>query len=235
MHSTPETYTIFNEAMRDLSSSISPAVAAAFDWSRYPVIADIGVTRATNQARPRGILRMDGLCRQRTSFPECGLRVMLPHAGCSSAIPIASEVRVMHSNRQIIESLYEAFARGDAGAVLGVFHPEIVWNEAENFPYADQNPYVGPQRVGEGVFGRIMSEWDGFSVNPEKLIQENDTVVALGRYRGAYRATGQPLDAQFVHVWTIEKGQITRFQQYADTLEFARVTGALATVPALPA
>lgn len=42
MQSNPETYTIFNEAMRDLSSSISPAVAAAFDWSRYPVIADIG-------------------------------------------------------------------------------------------------------------------------------------------------------------------------------------------------
>jgi hypothetical protein len=28
--------------MRDLSTSISLAVAAAFDWSRYPVIADIG-------------------------------------------------------------------------------------------------------------------------------------------------------------------------------------------------
>ena len=42
MQSNPETATIFNQAMRDLSTSISPAVAAAFDWSRYPVIADIG-------------------------------------------------------------------------------------------------------------------------------------------------------------------------------------------------
>jgi hypothetical protein len=42
MQSRPETYTIFNQAMRDLSSAISPAVAAAFDWSRYPVVADIG-------------------------------------------------------------------------------------------------------------------------------------------------------------------------------------------------
>jgi hypothetical protein len=42
MQSDPETYTIFNQAMRDLSTSISPAVAVAFDWSRYPVIADIG-------------------------------------------------------------------------------------------------------------------------------------------------------------------------------------------------
>ena len=42
MQSNPQTYTIFNQAMRDLSASISPAVAASFDWSRFPVIADIG-------------------------------------------------------------------------------------------------------------------------------------------------------------------------------------------------
>ena len=36
MQSNPQTYTIFNQAMRDLSASISPAVAAAFDWSRFP-------------------------------------------------------------------------------------------------------------------------------------------------------------------------------------------------------
>jgi hypothetical protein len=42
LQSKPHTQTIFNQAMRDLSGSISPAVAASFDWSRFPVIADIG-------------------------------------------------------------------------------------------------------------------------------------------------------------------------------------------------
>jgi hypothetical protein len=42
LQSNPQTQTIFNEAMRDLSASISPAVAASFDWSRFPVVADIG-------------------------------------------------------------------------------------------------------------------------------------------------------------------------------------------------
>jgi len=32
---------IFNEAMRSASAAISPAVAAACDWSKFPVIADI--------------------------------------------------------------------------------------------------------------------------------------------------------------------------------------------------
>ncbi len=42
MQSNPQTQTIFNQAMRDLSASISPAVAASFNWSRFPVVADIG-------------------------------------------------------------------------------------------------------------------------------------------------------------------------------------------------
>ena len=42
MQSNPQTQTIFNQAMRDLSASISPAVARSFDWSRFPVVADIG-------------------------------------------------------------------------------------------------------------------------------------------------------------------------------------------------
>jgi hypothetical protein len=42
MQSNPEQRTNFNEAMRDLSASITPAVTASYDWSKFPVIADIG-------------------------------------------------------------------------------------------------------------------------------------------------------------------------------------------------
>ena len=38
----PERAAIFNEAMRSLTASMTPAVTAAYDWSRFRVIADIG-------------------------------------------------------------------------------------------------------------------------------------------------------------------------------------------------
>ena len=126
----------------------------------------------------------------------------------------------MRTNRELIRALYDAFGRGDADTVLGGLDPGIVWNEAENFRYADGNPYVGPQRVAEGVFARIVGEWEGFTVGAETLLQDDDTVVALGRYRGIFRATGRALDAQFVHVWTLRDGRVTRFQQYTDTAQF---------------
>ncbi|MGZ8492532.1 MAG: nuclear transport factor 2 family protein [Gemmatirosa sp.] len=130
----------------------------------------------------------------------------------------------MQSNRELIGSLYAAFGRGDAGTVLGMMDPGTVWMEAESSPYADRNPYVGPQQIGEGVFGRIMGEWDGFSVNPETLLQDGDVVVAIGRYRGTFRATGRALDAQFAHVWTLRDGRVTRFQQYTDTAQYAHAS-----------
>ena len=126
------------------------------------------------------------------------------------------------ANVRLIQSLYEAFGRGDAATVLGAFDPDIVWHEAENIAYADRNPYVGPQQVAEGVFGRVMAEWDGFTVTPHQYVSAGEHVVAIGRYRGTYKATGITIDAQFVHVWTVRGGRVLGCQQYADTLQFAR-------------
>jgi hypothetical protein len=42
LQTNPEQNTFFNAAMRDLSASMTPAVTAAYDWSQFPVIADIG-------------------------------------------------------------------------------------------------------------------------------------------------------------------------------------------------
>jgi ketosteroid isomerase-like protein len=129
------------------------------------------------------------------------------------------------ANVDLIRSIYAAFAAGDVGGVLGAMSPGIVWNEAENFPYADGNPYVGPEAVAAGVFARCGSEWDGFSVEPQEYLDAGDIVVVLGRYHGTYKATGKAQHTQLVHVWRIEGGKAAAFQQYADTLQVARVIG----------
>ena len=129
-------------------------------------------------------------------------------------------------NVALIRSLYEAFGRGDVPAVLAAMDPAIVWNEAENFPYADKNPYVGPNAIVEGVFARLGGEWDGFSVSLEELHDAGDIVVATGRYGGAHKKTGTRIHAQFAHVWGLRGGRVARFQQYTDTLQAAKAVGA---------
>ena len=101
--------------------------------------------------------------------------------------------------------------------------PEIVWYEAENFPYSDRNPYVGPAAVAEGVFQRLATEWDGFQAIPDEFLDAGDTIVVTGRYRATCKATGIALDAQFAHLWRLRDGKVTGFQQYTDTAQANRV------------
>lgn len=130
------------------------------------------------------------------------------------------------SNVELVRAIYGAFAAGDVPGVVARMDPAIVWNEAEHFPYADGNPYCGPEAILTGIFARLGSEWDGFAAVPGELLDAGDTIVVLGRYRGSCKATGRSVDAQMVHVWRIADGKAVAFQQYVDTLQFARAMAA---------
>ena len=130
-------------------------------------------------------------------------------------------------NVEIVKGIYQAFATGDVGAVVGAMSPDVEWNEAENFPYSDGNPYNGPDAVLGGVFARIGEEWDGFAVEPREFVDGGDTVVMTGRYTGTHKATGRAMNPQVAHFWTLHGGKVVQFQQLVDTLAVARATGSV--------
>ena len=133
------------------------------------------------------------------------------------------EVTVAQENVQVVRRIYESFGSGDIPAVLEQMDQSIEWNEAENFVYADLNPYIGPQAVLEGLFTRLGSEWEGFAPTPEEWLDAGDRVVVLGTYTGTYKATGREVRAQFAHVWGVRGGRVESLQQYTDTKQFAQV------------
>jgi ketosteroid isomerase-like protein len=124
-------------------------------------------------------------------------------------------------NMEVIRGIYESLSRGDVTAVLGQMHRHIEWREAENFIYADRNPYRGPQAVLEGVFTRLGSEWLDFKVMPEEWLDAGNHIVVLGTYSGKHKESGREVRAQFAHVWGVTHGRAVRFQQYTDTKQFA--------------
>jgi uncharacterized protein len=128
------------------------------------------------------------------------------------------------NNVEIVRGLYESFAKGDVPAVLAALDAEVDWREAENFIYADRNPYVGPQAVLEGIFMRLGGEWESFKATPAEFHGDGATVFVQGRYEAVYKANGRKLDAQFMHVWTLGDSKVKKFRQYTDTLQAARVT-----------
>ncbi len=124
------------------------------------------------------------------------------------------------SNLQIVSDMCSSFAKGDIPAVLADMAPNIEWNESENFPYADGNPYIGPDAVVNGVFKRLGEEWEYWKLTDQVLYQSrNSEIIVTGRYNAKYKKTGKEINAQFVHIFWIESGKVLKFQQYADTYQ----------------
>jgi uncharacterized protein len=126
----------------------------------------------------------------------------------------------MGQNSKTVEAFYAAMGRGDMPFIIGTLDPQIVWTEGETFVYADKSPYIGVDSVLTGLFARLGGEWDGFSAVPHEIVDGGETVVALGRYGGVYKATGVKVNAQFVHVFGFKDGKVATFQQFTDTAQF---------------
>lgn len=67
------------------------------------------------------------------------------------------------SSKALIEGNHAAFACGDVETFQNGLASNIVWNQAENFSYADRNTDQGIAQVIEGVLHRTAEDWDEFS------------------------------------------------------------------------
>jgi ketosteroid isomerase-like protein len=131
----------------------------------------------------------------------------------------------MADNVELVRGAYEALARGDIDSMLGILDENIEWNEAEHVTYWPGGPFVGPQAILHGVIARIPQDFDGFTIDVERIVGCGDTVLVEARYRATVIATGKPLDAEVAHIWDFRDGKVVRWQQYTDTWQFAEVTG----------
>ncbi len=121
-------------------------------------------------------------------------------------------------NMTIIQKLYDDFAKGDMEAVGAALDANIEWNEAENFPYADGNPYIGFDAILNGVFARIGAEWEYWNlVDLNYHDMANNQVLVTGRYQGKYKKNSAVINLQMAHLWNLKDGKVTKFQQFADT------------------
>lgn len=129
------------------------------------------------------------------------------------------------SSTEVVKSLYDGFSAGDMPTVLGLLHPQVFWCEAEGSPYATGDGWTGPDAVFENLFAKMGDDWETFTVHPNQFHDSGPVVTVEGRYVAKHNATGKELDCQVCHVWTVEDGKITKFQQYVDTAQMQDVTG----------
>ena len=76
------------------------------------------------------------------------------------------------------------------------------------------------------LFEKMGDDWAEFAVRPSLFHDAGSVVTVEARYVAEHRGTGKALDCQVCHVWTLEEGKITKFQQYVDTAQMQDVMGA---------
>jgi ketosteroid isomerase-like protein len=114
------------------------------------------------------------------------------------------------ANRVLIEQAYDAFARGDAPAVLEAFDADIAWHVPGRGPLS--RDYQGHDEV-LGFFQHFTQLSEGtFTIQIEEVLASADRVVVL--VTESARRNGRAWSSPQVHVWTVKDGKACRFVQF---------------------
>jgi ketosteroid isomerase-like protein len=120
-------------------------------------------------------------------------------------------------NVSLVQSLYEAFGRGDIPAILGAMDPDFVWNIPQAPDYPLGGIHRGPQGIANEFFSLIPTYYQEFAAIPRHVVDDGDQVIVLAEYRGKGKASGTPFQVPVVHVYNFRDGKWIRFQEYTDT------------------
>jgi uncharacterized protein len=115
------------------------------------------------------------------------------------------------TNVEVVRAIYDAFNRGDPGAILELADPGI---SVEDHAVIDGAAYEGH----DGVLSFLAFQAEAFEANHvelDELIDAGDPLVAIIRLRGEGPLTGIPLEGRFAHVWQIADGVVHSLRVYA--------------------
>lgn len=119
---------------------------------------------------------------------------------------------------QTVESIYEAFRRGDIPYIVSQLAPGVFWRQPASTPWGGD--YIGAAEAAR--FFSVLNqqvETTGFEI--EENIEATDQVITYGFYSSRNRTTGKDSRARFVFRWQFASGKVTRYEAVLDTAPIA--------------
>jgi ketosteroid isomerase-like protein len=115
---------------------------------------------------------------------------------------------------QLINSVYEAFSRGDIAYILSQVGSQATWRQSATLPWGGD--YRGPQGAGE-FFRKLNESMETVSFEARENIERGDEVFSFGAYTGRSRQTGRTASAEWMFRWRVQGGKIVSWESYIDT------------------
>lgn len=120
------------------------------------------------------------------------------------------------ANEAIVKSMYDNYLKGNVPGVVALFADDIEWDE----PGAPYVPFGGNYKGMAGIqelFGKQAELVTVSSFEPGAYFSNDNQVVVIGKDSATVNATKKPYDSEWVMVYTITDGKISRIQSYMDT------------------
>ena len=122
-------------------------------------------------------------------------------------------------NIKVIEGVYDAFARGDVGAILAVVTDDVDWASEAVSTVA---PWYGPHRGKDGVadfFTALSSAMEVEEFTPNVFAATDTHVLTVVGFRVKARATGRTAAMDLHHCFELRDGKIARYRGTEDTAQ----------------
>ncbi|WP_244197691.1 nuclear transport factor 2 family protein [Caballeronia ptereochthonis] len=122
----------------------------------------------------------------------------------------------MGAPKEIVQRAYEAFGRGDVPAILDLVGDEVDWE----FVASAGLPYAGRRTTRDEVaafFADIPRADQIHEFEPREFIEAGDHVTVLGWEKSTALDTGKTFESEWVHVFTVQGGKITRWRGFFNT------------------
>jgi len=134
-------------------------------------------------------------------------------------------------NLATTQSIYEAFGKGDMGAILAQVSDAARWEAWEdNRAQQAGVPWLAPRsgKAGAQAFFEVVG--GGFEIRDfqvREMMAGGNQVAVTVLMDATLRATGKHLRDEELHVWTFDDaGQVIGLRHYIDTAKHIEVAGA---------
>ena len=113
------------------------------------------------------------------------------------------------SPKDVVAAAYATFAAGDTDAWAKLHTDDLTFTVLGQLPQS--GVFIGTNAVIEGVFAKIPTLWPEFTLTPINIDVVGDTVYVHNKM------TGEGLDSETMHMFTLRDGKIASFKAFEDT------------------
>ena len=126
------------------------------------------------------------------------------------------------SNIEIVQALYDAWAREEFPGPVDLLDPEIEYVNPEGA--VEPGTSHGVVDFSRAV-AKVFEGWATWQMEPEQFESAADRVAVVVRYRAVGRSSGVEVAGRESALWTLRNGRVVRYAWFHDPQDALKALG----------